>query len=40
MKKQKELRKEDQCERAHAKYPTILRVKQPGEAVYTPYSEY
>ena len=40
MKKPKELREEDQGMRAYVKYPTVLVVKQPGEAAYTPYAEY
>ena len=40
MKKQKELREEDQGIQAYVKYPGVLMVKQPGEAAYTPYAEY
>ena len=40
MKKRKELREDDQGTRAYVKYPTVLMVKQPGEAAYTPYAEY
>ena len=39
MEKWKELREEDQVIRAYVKYPAVLMVKQPGEAVYTPYAE-
>ena len=40
MKKQKELREEDQGIRAYVKYPAVLMVKRPGEAAYAPYVEY
>ena len=40
MKKRKELREEDQGLQAYVKYPAVLVVKRPGEATYTPYTEY
>ena len=39
MKKWKELREEDQVIQAYVKYPAVLMVKRPSEAVYTPYAE-
>ena len=40
MKKRKELRAENQGIRAYVKYPSLLKVKRPSKATYTPYAEY
>ena len=40
MKKWEKLGGKDQVSRAFVKYPSVLVIKRPAEAAYTPYAEY